>query len=308
MLKDIATGALITSLIFIVSAYIPIVGFFGALFIPLPTLYYRSKLGRTSGAIIPVASFVLMLVTMGKFSLDVLVLAELLAVGFVLGELIEVNFSIEKTFLCVCGSILIIGAAGLLIFSSTSPKGIYAIISQYVAQNLEITLALYQNMGMSEENIRVISSYLDKIQYVLVRIIPALVVSSTLFITWTSLLLVKPFLKRRQLFFPDYGRLSLWKASELLVWGAIGCGLMLLFPDNGIKMIGLNGLIILMTIYFFQGIAIVSYYFEKKHFPRILRFFLYALIALQQMLIFLIIGLGFFDVWLNFRKLGIQKK
>ncbi|HJO63605.1 MAG TPA: DUF2232 domain-containing protein, partial [Desulfobacterales bacterium] len=99
----------------------------------------------------------------------------------------------------------------------------------------------------------------------------------------------------------------LWKAPDFLVWGVIGCGLTLLLPSKALKMFGLNGLIILMTIYFFEGIAIVSFYFEKKEFSRILRLFLYTLIVLQQIILFLIIGIGFFDTWLNFRRLGIKK-
>jgi uncharacterized protein YybS (DUF2232 family) len=59
-----------------------------------------------------------------------------------------------------------------------------------------------------------------------------------------------------------------------------------------------------MTVYFFQGIAIVAFYFEKKQFPRVVRFFLYALIALQQLILLAVIGLGFFDMWVNFRRLG----
>jgi uncharacterized protein YybS (DUF2232 family) len=82
----------------------------------------------------------------------------------------------------------------------------------------------------------------------------------------------------------------------------IGCGLILLIPSGSVKLIGLNGLIMLMMVYFFAGIAIVSFYFEKKRFPRLLRIFLYSLIALQQFVLILVIGLGFFDVWLNFRK------
>jgi len=38
-----------------------------------------------------------------------------------------------------------------------------------------------------------------------------------------------------------------------------------------------------------------------------IRFFLYSLIALQQMVLLLVIGLGFFDMWLNFRRLDTQK-
>ena len=78
-------------------------------------------------------------------------------------------------------------------------------------------------------------------------------------------------------------------------------------PGNSLKMLGLNGLLILLTVYFLQGIAVVSYYFEKKRFPRALRLFLYTLIALQQFILLLIIGLGLFDIWLNFRKLKTNK-
>jgi uncharacterized protein YybS (DUF2232 family) len=83
---------------------------------------------------------------------------------------------------------------------------------------------------------------------------------------------------------------------------------MLMIPEHTVKLFGINGLLILMTIYFFQGIAIISFYFEKKRFPRLLRIVLYSLIALQQIVLLIVVGLGFFDMWLNFRKLGVEKK
>ena len=108
------------------------------------------------------------------------------------------------------------------------------------------------------------------------------------------------------LYYPDFGPLNLWKAPEYLVWGVIGCGLSLFLPNTAIKVIGLNGLLILMTVYFFQGIAIVSFYFDKKRLPRFVRVFLYTLIALQQLILLAVIGLGFFDLWVNFRRSGKQ--
>ena len=71
--------------------------------------------------------------------------------------------------------------------------------------------------------------------------------------------------------------------------------------------IGMNGVIVLMTVYFFQGIAIVSFFFEKKQLPVALRFILYSLIAIQQLLLLVVIGCGFFDMWLNFRKLETNR-
>ncbi len=301
--KDIVSGIAVTGLIFAVSVYMPIIGFFCALFIPLPTLFYRSKLGRTTGAIIPIITIITMVAVLGGISIDTLFFVELLLLGFVLSELIELDLSIEKTILYACGSVILIGIVGLLFYSNMSDKGIYALVAEYVSINLKLTLELYENMGVSQESIHMISNSLENIEYVLIRIIPALIVAAFFFVSWTNLLLAKPIFKSRELFYPSFGSLKLWKAPEFLVWGIIGCGLLLLLPDKTFKIFGLNGLLILITIYFFQGIAIVSFYFEKKGFPRGLRFFLYSLIALQQAILLVIIGLGFFDMWLNFRKL-----
>ena len=305
--KDIISGIAVTSLIFVISVYIPIIGFFCALFIPLPTLIYRSKLGRTTGTIIPVIATIIMAVILGGISIDILFFFELLLLGFVLSELLELNLSIEKTILYACGSVVITGIICLLFYSNIANKGIFALVSEYVGKNIELTLSLYENMGMKQESIQMISSSLESIKYVFIRIIPALVVASILFISWINLLLSKSIFNNWNLIYPDFGALKLWKAPELLVWIIIGCGILLIFPNNTLKILGLNGLLILMTIYFFHGIAIVSFYFEKKRLPRLLRFFLYSLIALQQIVLLVVIGLGFFDMWLNFRKLETNK-
>jgi uncharacterized protein YybS (DUF2232 family) len=148
-----------------------------------------------------------------------------------------------------------------------------------------------------------IASSLDTLQYVMVRIIPSLITVGVLLVTWACILLAKPIFRRGGQPFPEFGALNRWKASETLVWMAIGGGLLLLLPDRDIKIIGMNVCIVLMTVYFFQGIAIVSFYFNKKKLPFLLRFFLYSLIAMQQIILLIVIGIGFFDVWFNFRKI-----
>jgi len=303
MLKDIANGVLITSLIFAVSILIPVVGFFCSLFIPLPTLYYRIKLGRTTSVIIPVLGFIIMVVVISSFSMDVMFFAELLLVGFILGELLESRFSIDKTMLYACGVILIGGIVSLFVYRITSGIDLISILSQYVAQNIELSLVLYQSLGMPEESLRLIQSSLDNIQYILVSIIPGLTITSTLLVIWINILLSKVVLKGKFPFHPDYEKLNQWQAPDYLVWALIGCGLLMLFPATVTRMIGLNLILILMTIYFFQGMAIVSFYFEKKQVPRLFRILLYTLIALQQLALIAVIGIGLFDMWVNFRKL-----
>lgn len=301
--KDILRGVAITSCIFTLSVYLPIAGFFCAFFIPLPTLFYRSKLGRKTGGIVPLATVVLMTVIAGRISVDIVFFIEMLFLGFLLSELFEMNLSVEKTILYATGGVLATGFACLLVYSSISSTGIKALISNYVSQNLELTLALYKHMEMSEDHIRVISDSLEHIHYILVRIIPGLLIAVTLLISWTNLLIARPLLIAKNLFCPDFGMLKLWRPPEQLVWGVIGIGGLLLLPDRSVKMFGLNGLFVLMTIYFFGGIAIVSFFFDRKKLPQLFRVLLYTFIALQQFVLLFVIGLGLFDTWLNFRKI-----
>lgn len=308
MTKDLAIGIGITSILFALTLQSPILGFFCMIGIPLPTIFYRAKLGRKIGMLVPVCALFLLTLMLGGLSLDILYFFELVLIGFVLCESFEQRLSVEITMTFTCVVVLAAGMIFLIAYSALLSTGIGSLVSGYVSKNLEASIALYESMGMSKESLQVFRDSRDQIQYVLVRIIPAMAVASTLFLTWTSLLIAKPLLKRRNLFYPDFGSLNTWKAPELLVWFVIGCGLMLLVPFRPLKLVGFNGLLILLTIYFFQGIAIVSYYFERKRFPRALRVFLYSLIALQQMILLIVIGIGFFDMWLNFRKLDKKKK
>ena len=72
MVKDIVTGVSITSLIFLISVFIPIIGFVAALFIPLPILFYRLRLGRINGLVIPIISSLVMVVFIGGIALVIL--------------------------------------------------------------------------------------------------------------------------------------------------------------------------------------------------------------------------------------------
>jgi uncharacterized protein YybS (DUF2232 family) len=305
--KDILSGIAITISIFAVSIYMPLLGLFCALFIPLPVLFYRSKLGRKNGGIVPVVTITTVVVVAGSLSFEAVFFAGLIILGFVLAELIEMNLTVETTIGFAAGSVLLIGMLALLFYSIGSHTGIHKLVSDYVFKNLEFSLAVYERMGMSDENIRLIANSLKDIQYAIVRIIPGLAVASILFVSWVNLLMARLILIRKSLFFPAYGALNRWRPPDVLVWGVIGSGGLLLTGAKSLKMLGLNGLIILLTIYFFAGIAVVSFFFDKKRFPPMLRFFLYSLIALQQLFLLFVIGLGLFDTWLNFRKIETSR-
>jgi uncharacterized protein YybS (DUF2232 family) len=307
-MKDMAIGIGITLTLFYLTLYSPILGFLCIVCIPLPTLYYRAKLGRKNGLLVPILAIFALVLSLGGWSLDIVYFLELTFIGFILYEFFELRLSIEKTLSFTCIAVLFAGALFVFLYSVASSTGVQTLVAEYIRENLEATVALYRDIGMSEDNVRMITDSLDRIQAVFVRILPALLIVSTLFLSWVNLLIARPLLRSRNLDYPDFGRLNRWKAPEVLVWFVIGSGLMVLVPASAIRFMGLNALLVMMTIYFFQGIAIVAYWFDKKEFPRFLRVLIYSLIALQQILALVVVCMGFFDMWLNFRRLEPENR
>jgi uncharacterized protein YybS (DUF2232 family) len=77
---------------------------------------------------------------------------------------------------------------------------------------------------------------------------------------------------------------------------------MLFVPVEEIVILGMNLLIVVCMIYLFQGLAIASFYFARKQTPRMFRFFFYGLIMIQQYMLVIVVALGLFDLWVDFRK------
>jgi uncharacterized protein YybS (DUF2232 family) len=90
-----------------------------------------------------------------------------------------------------------------------------------------------------------------------------------------------------------------------LVWGLIACGFSLFVPGlEGLRAAALNLLLLLAACYFAQGLAVIAFFFHKNNVPRFLRGITYILIVFQQIFTLLVVGLGLFDLWANFRRLG----
>jgi len=297
--RTITFGLLVTGIAVIASNFLPFICF---LALPQAGLFTRVRFGKHSTTIC-VATIILIAILSNAILIDTFFLSGLFLLGYAMGESFNRKLPVE---IMVIFSVLVALTAylfGLFFYSSQLNLGMFAFVNEQVLKNLELTLKLYENMGMSMESIKMFSDNFDRIQYDLVRLIPAIVISLTLVMVWLNLLLSKTLEARSRLNFYHFGPLNQWKAPEYLVWFAIGCGILLIFSGNGLRLLSVSGLLILMTVYFFQGIAIVSFYFEKKKFPRFLKIFMYSIIAVQQILLFFIIGLGFFDMWMNFRKL-----
>ena len=196
----------------------------------------------------------------------------------------------------------------LFLYSLTFTQGVDQLISNYAARYQTLSTQLFSQSAELYPEMKIDRQMLEKASSILVSAFPAIFINSYLTMIWLNILLIKRLLKTKGIIVKSIENLDQWRAPEYLVFGVIGLSALMFFSTGVLTTFALNSLIILMFVYFFQGIAIVSFLFTKKSSPFALRSFFYILIAIQPLFMFLVIGLGLFDTWFNFRKLDTACK
>ncbi|MCD4678137.1 MAG: YybS family protein [Desulfobacula sp.] len=302
-IKDILTGTLLCTLIIAIMYIVPLIGIFAWIFLPLPVLFYRLKTGRNSGGIIMVASLAVLIVFTSNLAFNTLYFGSLLMTGFFLGEFIEKHLSIERIMLYTCFAVLGTCMAVLFFYSLIYAQGIEQLISNYVSRYQALSSQLFSESAQLYPEMKVDSQMLEKASTLFIMIFPGIFINSYLTMIWLNILLIKKLLLTKGIIIKSIENLNQWKAPDYLVFGVIALSVLIFLPIYGLKLLAVNCLIVLMFVYFFQGIAVVSFFFQKKSTPFALRFFFYTLIAVQPFFMFPVIGFGLFDTWINFRKL-----
>lgn len=280
--KDILAGIIITLLL--------ILGSITAWLVPLPLLFYRIKLGRKNSLIIP-AVVILMLTVISKGpSSGVLIFSGWMLLGLLLSECIERGLRIETTLVFSSITVFLSGCFALIFYSNVTHTGID-------------DLALTQMTGFMNtlQEAGLIEAAPDQLVRMITWMLPGIMAASLLFFAWLNLILAMPLLRRNHLPVPNFGALDLWKAPEPLVWGVIAGFAGLVVPSEPVFLVSMNLVCVLSPIYFFQGIAIVAFFVKKTNIPIGLRALLYWLVFFQFPVNLLITGVGFFDMWADFR-------
>ena len=298
-LKELLNGVTFMTFIMLAAIHIPVIGWMCYCFVPLPIIYYRLKLGRKPMMILMTLTMLISIQMSTGLSIYTLIVAELLVLGSVMAEFIRKELSADETILYTTGILFIAGFFGLFYYSQMISTGMGVILSDCLNQYIAMNSNLYRDLGMSEEQVQQLTQAL---KYALIRIIPSISIAFLMVSAWLNLLATRLIFQNSQPGVPEYGALNCWKSPELLVWGVIASGAILFIPSDSLQILGSNILIVLSVIYFFQGIAVISYFFEKRKVSKPAMYLLYAFLVIHLPSVILVMGIGLFDVWADFRK------
>ena len=293
----------------LVSAWVPIIGPLFSLLIPLPFLYYLSKLGLSQGWKIGFVSlFLVSLITrLAGYPHLILFCLEFSIVGLIISEIFKREFTFGLTIFWGTVLMLFIGMTFLFFIGLSRGASPIELILGYFHTNLNKTISLYEDMGLEQEKMLQIRQFIALLTDIIEGIYPALLIIGAGLVIWINVVISKPLFRLRGVKYPDLGRTDRWRAPEFMVWGVIAAGFSLFFSITGIRFIALNTLIVLLVIYVFHGLAIITFFFNRYNIPPWVRFAIYVLIIVQQIFLVVLALAGLFDQWLDFRKINKEE-
>ncbi len=295
----------VTSIVFVAVAIISVFGLFGAIFAPVPVLYYYSKMGRVRGVIIFVLSMTLALIVLKPLNIQrgILYFSMLGFVGIALSELLRKNFSIEKTIIYCSGALLSFGLAVIIYVSLTSGETPWSVIFNHISEVVKDSIKMYSQSGVSAENAAFLTENTDLIIRIVSGLLPSIVIVGMIFLIWVNILEGRLLFKRMGMWYPSFGNLCLWRTLDKTIWLVVAAGVLIIIPMETARIVGMNALIVTLFIYMLQGLAIMSFFFQEKNVPLFLRAFGYFLVFAQQFLLLIVAGVGMIDTWVDFRKI-----
>jgi uncharacterized protein YybS (DUF2232 family) len=297
-------GVLATLLLQLAAGFFGLAGILFNLFVPLPAAYGHMREGKLVGAGVVVLAFA-GLVPLAGVAGAAGYLIQFGVGSFVLPLLLRQGWSWDRA---VAGTLAVVTLlAGLALGGLVAYRGqpLNTQVQQYVHQELDQALKLYRQDHVPAKQMQALRQTAGETADFLVKAYPGLAVA----LSGAVLLLLVALLSRMA---AERYRIPglpfhLWKAPEPLIWVLILVGFGMFFTQGGLRTAALNGLIVLLPVYFLQGLAIVSFYFRKKGISPLFRVLGFFLITALSPIPLIVTGIGVFDLWADFRKPRIKK-
>ena len=267
-----------------------------SLFAPLPLLLFYLRTSLTWLSLAVVSNTVLVGVLGGIWSAILffaLVGAPSLLIAF---GFIRKRMSIEKTIGLNLLLIALVGG-GLVYYGITHPAQPWVIATQHTfAQITEQVHTLAQKNGGEWLDVT-----LKEFQEQVVSELPSSIAIVVLIMSWVNISLLLSLNPRnvRKMLGIDARYFKRWRAPFALVWPTMAFGALAIWGQGWVGDSAMGALKFFLTIYALQGLAIMAFFMDRFKILGIFRSLFY-LLALMLMLP-LVLGIGFFDLWFDFR-------
>jgi len=296
VLLDIGKGSIATISLFVAYMIIPVVGLMPGVYAPLPAMYYTIKSGRGVGLTIMLIT-VALLVVISNPMITMLYLIQGGLISVTLPHFLLKGYGGLRSI--VTGVAINIACLLLIALIAWQYYGqnVNQIVVKWIDTSISEATAMYDKSGLKKEDIL---SLQQETKQVIGRIYPSLAIVAMGVIAGLNLQALRKLAAKvgRPFALTD---LNAFRNPEHFIWFVIIPGFALLINNAGVVTAALNILLVALSLYFIQGLAVVLSMFDKFAVPRFIRVTFYVVLVLQPFLAAGLAALGVFDLWGNFR-------
>jgi len=305
--RAIVISSLQAAGLYLAGLLVPVLGLLAAVFSPVPLIIAYVRGNRQEGlASIGLACGLVSLFAGWQGGVLFFLTFGLMAIG--IAEAMQRRFKPEGAALL--GGLLPIAAIGIALaaYFAHLGKSPVAGIEEYIRNSLVETAKMYTTLGLTEAA-AMINAASDRIIYYLVRLLPGIVIATSVVQAACCYGLARAVIARKQVPVPapDQPTLAQWHAPDVWVWGLIVTLACAVIPQDVINIISWNAAIFFGVVYTAQGIAIVEHYFRKAGIHTAVRSMLHAII-LALPIVVCVSALGIVDIWADFRKVRMPEQ
>lgn len=300
-LKWFGLGLAVTLLLFFAGLRVPVAGLVVLPLVIFPALYVGVRAGKQAGLLLPAAAVVFVFAMAGLEAAAAYLVFALVTflLFFSFGRGWSIATMVSGNAICTVAVMLVVATA-----FAGSLSTLWTTLNAGAHAQVLATLEVYQRMGLSGETIEFLREQAEQMAALFVQMLPAMIFFAIGVAVLVNLGLLSWQFPQYRSFFFEAGDLKEWKSPDHMVWLLLVPSLALFLPLGGVlRALAVNVVFVCTVFYFFHGLAIVAYYFHHKKVPMFFRVLGYLLIVFEQVLTVLVIGLGFFDLWGDFRRL-----
>ncbi len=301
--RDVLIPYGIFLVIILVAFVAPPLGMLVGMLTPVPLILVYLQRGKITGLITISAVGLALFLLMGpEWAIAFVTAYGLMAAA--MAEATRLSFSFEKILLisALAPSVLtlLLMFVGLTGEEGSSMKALEGTFKT-AAENY---IKVLEESGETPENLKAFRESVEDTIPTVARIFPSFILIGALMGA------VVNFLTVRYLWLRFYSRkyfegvdVSRWMLPDVTVWVLIASvGSIFLGPEIS-RILGMNLAIVLVFLYFLQGLSVVTHILKVKAFPKWVWVIVFVLIPLNPMFFGLVVGMGLFDIWVDFRKI-----
>jgi len=292
-------GSAATVALFFVFVSVPLLGMIPGVFVAAPGIYYALRSGRLVG-IGTVAVTATVLVATGDPAAAAIYLLQGGIVTLALSEFLARGTGGARSVVYTVAIDLVSLLGAALAYGAMTGANLHAKVLKGIEGSIHQSVALYQQMGIKGDELTALQQTLQESAAVVLTVYPALVTVTIGIIAALNLMVVAKAAARLPVSL-QIGEFRNYKNPEPLVWLLIAAGFAVLVPQQMAHLAALNVLIVLCALYGVQGLAVVAHFFNRFAVPRFIRLMACLVVVLQPFLALVMVAVGIFDLWGNFR-------